>query len=305
MGGRVTPFFQLRHAKRALGCAALCAVMAALLVSCGGQTYPPEQGSGTGQNNGESGAGSGGGAAALAITGAYQGTLYNSDFVSFLTPAPELAWYGLYYLQTNGNVSIYPDIYRGTFSNVTSDSASIANLSAFQFSSHLVSGNLSHLSIGTAVISGASPANYQVALNGISLTNSQSNPSFSATAIPTYAALPGNWTGSLTDNEVSGSAGVSLTFDSEGVMSNSVSYANCPLALKLTSASFSPTPYYTARLEIAKTTGCRRSELNSVQATVLTGIGFIHDSPVNGRSKRLEIILTDSAGSGISFRGDQ
>ena len=301
----MTPFFQLRQVQRALGCAALCAVTAALLVSCGGQTYPPEQGSDTGQNKGGSGAGSGGGAAALAVTGAYQGTLNNSDFVSFVTPPPELAWYGLYYLQTSGNVSIYPDIYRGTFSSVTSDSASIANLSAFQFSSHVVNGNLSHLSTGTAVISGASAANYQVALNGVALTNSQANPSFSATAIPTYAVLPGNWTGTLTDNEVSGSAGVSLTFDAEGVLSNSVSYANCPLALKLTSVSLSPPAYYTARLEIAKKTGCRRSEFNSVQATVLTGIGFIHDSPVNGRSKRLEIILTDSTGSGISFRGDQ
>lgn len=305
----MTPFSRLRPSKRVLGCATVCALAAALLISCGGQTYPPAQDNGPGQSNGGSGAGgTGGGTPALAITGAYQGTLNASDFVSFLTPAPELAWYGLYYLQTNGNVSIYPDIYRGSFSNVTTNSASIAQLSAFQFSTHMAPGGLTHLSTGTASISGVSAANYQVALNGITLTNNQSNPGFSAAAIPSYAVLPGTWTGTLTDNEVSASAVVSLTFDGSGALSNGTSFANCPLApsaLKLTTASVPATPYYTARLEIAKTTLCRRTELNTDQATVLTGIGFIHDSPVPGKSKRLEIILTDPTGSGISFRGDQ
>jgi hypothetical protein len=36
----------------------------------------------------------------------------------------------------------------------------------------------------------------------------------------------------------------------------------------------------------------------------MTGIGFIHASTVAGK-RRLELILTDSTGSGISFRGDQ
>jgi len=293
-------YFQRYFPERALVCMAACGIATALLMSCGGQTTSSEVINGPNQSGGESG----GGAPRMALSGAYQGTLNSSDFISFLTPAPDLGLYGLYYLQTNGNVSIYPDIYRGSLSNVTSNSASIANLSAFQFGTHLVNGSLTHLSTGTAEISGSSPSNYQFVLTGITLSNGQSNPSFSATALTTYAALPGSWTGTLTDNDA-GSAGVSLVFDSAGVMSNSVSFANCPLAMTLTPASTSTKPYYTARLEIAKTTGCRRSELNNNQATVLTGIGFIHDAQVSGRSKRLEIVLTDATGSGISFRGDQ
>jgi hypothetical protein len=37
----------------------------------------------------------------------------------------------------------------------------------------------------------------------------------------------------------------------------------------------------------------------------MTGVGFIYKSPAVGKTKRLELILTDSSGSGISFRGDK
>ena len=287
----------LHFLTRVLSFFAICGVSAALLMSCGGQSSGTISSNGSGQNGGGSGGGGGGSAPSLAMAGAYQGTLNSSDFVSFLTPSPELNWVGLYYLQTNGNVGIYPDIYRGTLSNITSSSASLAVFTAYQFSDQL--------STGSASISGASAANYQIALNGIGLTNHIANPTFNASAITSYAALPGTWTGRLTDNKGASVDAMNLTFNNAGVMANGVSYANCPFSMTLTLASVSTNPYYTARLEIPPTTGCRRSELNNYQATVLTGIGFIHDSPVAGRSKRLEIVVTDPAGSGISFRGDQ
>ena len=286
--------FQSQLSKRALGCVAACGLAAALLASCGGQTSSSPASNGSGQNAGGSG---GGGAPILTMGGAYQGSLNNSDFVSFLTPSPELNWAALYYLQTNGNIGIYPDIYRGTLGNVTASSANIASLTAYQFGDQL--------STGSASISGASASSYQVALNGIGLTNHISNPTFNAAAITSYAVLPGTWTGRLTDNKGASVDALSLTFNNAGALTSSVSYANCPFTLTLALASASSNPYYTARLDIPPTTGCTRSQLNNFQATVLTGIGFIHDSPATGRSKRLEIILTDSTGSGISFRGDQ
>jgi hypothetical protein len=48
---------------------------------------------------------------------------------------------------------------------------------------------------------------------------------------------------------------------------------------------------------IPSTNNCARSN------TTLNGIAFVH-APSAG-VKRLEIILTDNTGSGISFRGDQ
>jgi len=279
--------------------AASCLVAGTLLVSCGGQS------SGTVNTTDGSQQNSGGGSTpSLAMAGAYQGSLYSSDFVSFLTP--ELAWYALYYLQTNPSASIYPDIYRGALSSTSSTSATIASpgLTAFQFSTHLVNASPSHLSTGGGSISGASATNYQVSLSGITLTNNQANPSFSSSAITSYAALPGSWTGTLTDNLSAASADLTLTFNSAGALTNSATYAFCPLNLTLTAASTLTSPYYVARLEIPVSTGCVRTPPSSIGPTVLTGIGFIHASAVSGK-KRLELILTDTSGSGISFRGDQ
>jgi hypothetical protein len=243
------------------------------------------------------------------MAGAYQGTAAgnSSDFVSFLTPSPDLVWYGLYFLQSDPNASIFPDIYRGTLTSSTSNSANIASpgLTAFQFSTHLVNSSPSHLSTGGGSITGASASSYQISLSGITLNNNQSNPSFSANAVSSYATLPGSWSGTLTDNLSTASAALTLSFNSAGALSNSVSYAFCPLNLTLTAAALASNPYYLARLEIPVSTGCVRTPPGSISPTVLSGIGFIHASPVAGKTKRLEVILLDATGSGISFRGDQ
>lgn len=284
---------------------AACGLLAsALLAACGGQS-----GGDSPSNGGQTQTSGGGTAPSFAMTGAYQGSASggSSDFVSFLTPAPELSWYGLYYLQTDPNASVFPDIYRGSLTSTTSNAASISSpgLTAFQFSTHLVNSSPSHLSSGGGSITAASASSYQISLSGITLTNNQANPSFTGTAITSYANLPGSWTGTLTDNLSTASAGLTLSFNSAGALTSNASYALCPLNLTLTSASVTANPYYVARLEIPVSTGCVRTPPNSTGPAVLTGIGFIHASPVAGKTKRLELILTDTTGSGISFRGDQ
>lgn len=279
---------------------AACLVAATLLSSCGGQSSGTNTVAGDSQNSGGNS-----NTASLAMAGAYKGTATgnSSEFVSFVTP--ELAWYALYYLQTDLNASIYPDIYRGTLSNTSSTSASIASpgLTAFQFSTHLVNSEPSHLSTGGGSIFGASASNYQISLSGITLNSGLANPSFSASAITSYATLPGSWRGKLTDNLSAASTDLTLTFNSAGKLTGASptgGYANCPLTNNLTltaATAAAANSYYTAYLEIPAATGCQRT------LTVLTGIGFIH-SPSTG-VKRLELILTDSTGSGISFRGDQ
>ena len=282
--------------------AGTCLLVGTLLSSCGGQS--------SGIANPVTGdsltAGGDNITTSFAMAGAYKGTATgsSSEFVSFLTPAPELNWYALYYLQTVLSTSIYPDIYRGTLSNTTSTSASIASpgLTAFQFRTHLVNSSPSHLSTGGGSISGASASNYQISLSDITLNNGLVNPSFSASAITSYASLPGSWTGTLTDNQFGAYLPErTLVFDSAGTTSNQSAYPPCTLNLALTPAPVTSKPYFTARLEIPAATGCMRTPTSST--TVMTGIGFIH-APSTGK-KRLELILTDSTGSGISFRGDQ
>jgi len=295
-----SPPLLTQHPVRWRWAAALLLAAVTLLAACGGQS------SGTAGNGLQPGQNDSGDSS-FAMSGAYKGTAVgnSSEFVSFLTPAPELHWYGLYYLQADPTVSVYPDIYQGTLTKVTSNSASIASpaLTAFQFRTHLVDSVPSHLTAGGGSIAGATATDFQITLSGITLANNQVNPHFNATSISSYSALPGTWVGTLTDN-LSGAnlPNRSLTFDQAGTLSSEELYPPCKLNLSLTSAPVTANPYYAARLEMPAKTGCLRTPNSATM--VLTGIGFIYDSPIAAK-KRLELILTDSTGSGISFRGDK
>ena len=280
-----------RHAPALAGAMGALACAAALLTSCGGQgssTTPSGNQTTSSQSS--------------TLAGGYQGTVssdgnaYTSDFVSFVTPS--LVWYALYYLRSS-DASIYPAIFKGQLSSVSTSTASITSpgLTAFQF------GN--RLSTGGATLSNASASGYQIALSGITLTNNQVNPSFQPTTMATYSTPTGSWAGTLTDNLSSASTELTLTFNSSGsgTFTSNSSYANCALALTLTPESQTSNPYFSATLSIAANTLCLRTPAST--AITMSGIGFIHASTVSGKTKRLELVLTDGTGSGLSFRGDQ
>ena len=272
--------------------AAFCLVAATMLWSCGGQS------SGTVNTVGGDSQNSGGNSTGtLAMAGAYQGSVtytgnpYTSDFVSFLTPAG--AWYGLYFLKTS-SASVYPDIYTGTVTSASS--ATISPLKASQFNA---------VTSGSATISGSSSQSYHIDLSGISLANGQP-ASFSPTTITTLTGIGGNWMGDLKDSQSRADTNLIFGFSDTGTLTSGGSYATCVLALQLTPQSTTSNPYYDATLQISgDTTTCGRLSRNSGSTVSMTGIGFIHASPVSGKTKRLELILTDTTGSGISFRGDQ
>jgi len=265
-----------------------CAV--ALLTACGGQSSATSNTNSPGTQTT--------GSQSSTLAGGYQGTVpysgYNSEFVSFATPS--LDWYALYYLQTT-TASIFPIIFKGRLDNVTSNSAAISSpgLTVFQF-------DLPKLSSGGAGITNASAQAYKLDLNGITLPI-PNDLSVQATKMTTYTMSTGVWAGTLTDNLSSASTNLTLTFDSggSGTFTGSSSYANCPLALTLTPESQTSNPYFSAALSIAANTGCARTPAST--AITMSGIGFIH-APSAG-TKRLELILTDASGSGLSFRGDQ
>lgn len=275
------------HAPALAGAMGALACAVALLTACGGQ------GSATSPTNSPGTLTTGSPSSTLA--GGYQGTVlysgYDSEFVSFLTPS--LDWYALYYLQMPTVHPIYPIILKGHLNSITSDSATINSpgLTVFQYSEP-------QLSSGGARITNASAQAYKLDLNGIKLPTSV-DLSVQATTMTTYTTLAGPWEGTLTDNFV-GYADLPLTFSSSGsgtFTSNKTSYANCPVEFTLTPESQTSRPYFSAVVSIAANTGCSRTP------GTMSGIGFIH-APSAG-TKRLELILTDGTGSGLSFRGDQ
>ena len=272
---------------------AACLVAGTLLTSCGGQS------SGTAGSDAQQNSG-GNNTASLAMAGAYQssvtytGNAYTSDFVSFLTPAG--AWYGLYFLKTS-SASVYPDIYTGAVTATSASSASISPLKASQFGKTVTTGS--------ATISGSSALSYHIDLSGINLANSQP-ASFSPNGIATVTGIAGSWVGDLKDSQSVADTGLTLGFSDAGTLTSGGSYATCVLGLQLTPQSLASKPYYSASLQISgDSTTCSRVSRNGGNTVSMTGIGFIHESPVSGKTKRLELILTDTTGSGISFRGDQ
>lgn len=286
----ITPRFSNNLAPRRC-LAALCVVATTLVVSCGGQS------SGTSNSNGQGQTPDGGGTASLAMAGAYQGSVnysgipYTSDFLSFLTPGGD--WYGLYFLTTT-TASVYPDIYFGKVAATSPSSATISNLKASQFGKAVTTGS--------ATISGSSVSNYSISLAGINLAISQPT-NFAPTAIATSTGIAGSWVGGLRDSQNTADPTMTLRFSADGTLTSTSSYALCPLNIRLTQVSESAHPYYTARLEIPRTSFCPRTPVTSA---TLDGIAFIHAAPPeSGKTKRLEIIVVDASGSGISFRGDQ
>ncbi len=273
----------------------VCLVAGALLSSCGGQSSSTVLGDAQQQNSG------GNSTPSLAMAGAYQGTATgnSSEFVSFVTPSQQL--YVLYALQANDSNS-YPILYTGTVQVQSATTASVPDLKSFQYQNQLRAGS--------AMVSGSSAEAHQMTLSaGLSLAAPIANPKFSASAIPTSSVAEGTWIGTWADGSDSPSIRTSASVSLSGTPSSASTYFGfCTgIALTLSPATDGTThPYFLAQAVIPGTssTGCKWIT-NAPSSATLTGIGFIHASPLSGKTKRLELILTDTTGSGISFRGDQ
>ena len=274
--------------------AASCLVAGTLLVSCGGQS------SGTVNTVGGDSQNSGGNSntASLAMAGAYKGTATgnSSEFVSFVTPGQQL--YVLYALQAS-DPNVYPIVYTGSIQTASAVSATVSGLKSFQYQNNLRSG--------TATVSGTSAAAHTMAFSSLYIPTLNASPQFTAAAMATTSNAQGVWVGTWADG-LDGSirTNTNLSIGLSGTsFTAQTGFGNCTsLALTLTPASDSPAnPYFTAQVDITAATGCLRNPAPSYTPTTLRGIGFIH-APSSG-VKRLELILTDTTGSGISFRGDQ
>lgn len=271
-----------------------CLVVGALLSSCGGQSSGTSATPGGSQPNSE-----GGSTPSLAMVGAYKGTATtgnSSEFVSFVTPAQQL--YVLYALQAV-EPNVYPIIYTGSIQPASAVSATVSGLKSFQYQNNLRSG--------TATVSGTSASAHTMAVSSLYIQTLNASPQFTATAMTTTSDAQGVWIGTWADGldgSIKTNANLSIGLSGTSLTAQT-GFGKCTsMSLTLTQAIDAPrTPYFSAQLDIAATTACLRNPAPSYTPTTLLGIGFIH-APSAG-TKRLELILTDTSGSGLSFRGDQ
>jgi hypothetical protein len=231
---------------------------------------------------------------ATVLAGAYTGTLYDKSFVSFVTASAssQINWYALYYFDT-GSAAIIPVIYSGSAALGSSGAATVAVVREF--------GSSAAVRTGSASITAASLQAYQLSMSNLSAPNNQAMaPNISA--VVTDASISGTWSGVWSDNiNAAFNSAASVQFDA--ALAATVNFGSCSRTIRLASATASASPYFAVTAEVPVQTNCPRN--TSASAVSLSGVAFVYPSPLAGKTRRLELVVVDSTGSGFSFRGDQ
>jgi len=231
---------------------------------------------------------------ATVLAGAYTGTLYDKSFVSFVTASasPQINWYALYYFDT-GSAAIIPVIYSGSAALGSSGAATVAVVREF--------GSSAAVRTGSASITAASVKAYQLSMSNLSAPNNQAMAP-NTSAVVTDASISGTWSGVWSDNiNTAINAAASVRFDA--ALAATVNFGGCSRTIRLASATASASPYFAVTAEVPVQTGCPRTP--GASAVSLSGVAFVYPSPLAGKTRRLELVVVDSTGSGFSFRGDQ
>ena len=231
---------------------------------------------------------------ATLLAGAYTGTLYDKSFVSFVTASasPQINWYALYYFDT-GAAAIIPVIYSGSAALGSSGAATVAMVREF--------GSSAAVRTGSASITAASVQAYQLSMSNLSAPNNQAMAP-NTSAVVTDASISGTWSGVWSDNiNAASNAAASVQFDA--ALAATVNFGGCSRTLRLASATASAGHYFFVTADVPVQTGCPRTP--GASAASLSGLAFVYPSPLAGKTRRLELVVVDSTGSGFSFRGDQ
>ena len=231
---------------------------------------------------------------ATVLAGAYTGTLYNKSFVSFVTASafPQINWYALYFFDT-GSAAIIPVIYSGSAALGNSGVATVAVVREF--------GSSAAVRTGSASITAASVQAYQLSMSNLSAPDNQAMAP-NTSAVVTDASISGTWSGVWSDNiNAASNPAASVQFDA--ALAATVNFGSCSRTIRLTPATASASPYFAVTAEVPVQTNCPRN--TSASALSLSGVAFVYPSPLAGKTRRLELVVVDSTGSGFSFRGDQ
>ena len=228
------------------------------------------------------------------LAGAYTGTLYDKSFVSFVTASasPQINWYALYYFDT-GSAAIIPVIYSGSAALGSSGAATVAVVREF--------GSSAAVRTGSASITAASVQAYALSMSNLTAPNNQAMAP-NTSAVVTSASISGTWSGVWSDNiNAASNPAASVQFDA--ALAATVNFGGCSRTIRLASATASASTYFAVTAEVPVQTNCPRN--TSASALSLSGVAFVYPSPLAGKTRRLELVVVDSTGSGFSFRGDQ
>ena len=260
---------------RTLACKVTGGFLLLVLASCGGSSSNDS-----------------GGTTATQLQGFYQASVGvgSKEFISLVLPSSggSSPWYGWYFKGPTLNADPY--LYSGNLILGVNGAAQTNGASIRIYES----GTLGSRS---ANFSQSSLNSFQATITNVGTQTSEAMTATAQGILQT--SLQGTWTGtwsskgSILPNKdiVLDANGASTSMDAIGTCNNNNT-------LRLTGSSI-----YTASITINGATNCDWSALNAPSKT-LTGVGFVHLSTIAGKN-RLELILLDTDGSGISFRGDK
>ena len=235
-----------------------------------------------------------GGTTATQLQGYYQASVGvgNKEFISLVMPSSggSSPWYGWYFKGPTLNSDPY--LYSGNLVLGVNGAAQSNGASIHVYES----GTLASRS---ANFSQSSLSSFQATITNV---GTQTSESMSATAQGILqTTLLGTWIGTWSSRG-SFYGLKNIVFDTNGTITSMDSIGDCTnIAMQLTPSVGTNT--YSASIAISAANNCVWAPLNAPSKT-LNGIAFIYASPVVGKTKRLELMLLDTDGSGISFRGD-
>ena len=238
---------------------------------------------------------------ATLLAGAYTRTL-DGKFVSFVTnsASPQINWYALYYFYETTQTDVNPIIYSGSAELQKNGAATVAAVREFRSDGKLRTGRAS--------VTGASLQSYQLSVSGLDLPGiPEKKQLYELAALGTPSAdVIGKWVGHFSDSSAGpGPVGSELEFSIN--LDADVIIQNCQRTIKLTSLPAAGNSYFSVAVNIpnnSNATLCERREgLASSAVVSLSGVAFVY--PLAGKTRRLELVVVDSTGSGFSFRGDQ
>lgn len=236
---------------------------------------------------------------ATALHGFYQASAGASshEFISLLLPSSSsVQWYGWYFKSPSINADPY------LFSGVLDLGANGAAQSNAAGIKAFTSGSLA---TGSVTLSNASLTGFHASVAAVARQTALEFDAFAAPAlkyrfdaVPLPAELGGRWSGPWSSaGSVYGAS--TLTFSNTGGLLSNTTGFPCDVS-RLSLVPRSTGNAFTASLVIPAATTCPWAPLSTPKT--LHGIAFIHTPADAGR--RLEVMLLDSDGSGISFRGD-
>ena len=241
---------------------------------------------------------------ATLLAGAYTGTLDGKSFVSFVTnsASPQINWYALYYFYETILTDVNPIIYSGSAELQKSGAAKVAEVREFRFNNPVRTGSAS--------VTGASLQSHQLSVSGLDLPGiPEKKQLYELAALGTPSAdVIGKWVGHFSDSSA-GPGPVRSDLEFSNNLDADVTIHDCRRKIQLTSLFAADNRYFSVAVNIPNNgdaTLCeRRKGLASSAVVSLSGVAFVYPSPLAGKTRRLELVVVDSTGSGFSFRGDQ